>query len=166
MKHQRKGFCLTVDGERGRRLRLAHHVLGHAGVGADISWGQTTDLQGVVLPNRISGGKTGVRVSDVARQTHSAQHASADGTDKGEQRMEQRQGEGEGGTYCVMKVDQWVSHTFLWAGRRHPSSSARWELGRHGPRTWTLRLGPPTPPGCLADGRSWGALRGKNQHAN
>ncbi len=48
-------FCLTVDGERGRCLCLAHHVLCHAGVGAYISWGQTTDLQGVVLTNLISG---------------------------------------------------------------------------------------------------------------
>ena len=51
--------CLTVDGERGRGFRLAHQVLGHAGVGADISRGQTTDLQGVVLANLISGLKQG-----------------------------------------------------------------------------------------------------------
>lgn len=30
-------FCLTVDGERCRRLCLAHQVLCHAGVGAHIS---------------------------------------------------------------------------------------------------------------------------------
>ena len=108
-----------------------------------------------------------LRIKCCQTQPHSAQHASADGADKGKQRMEQRQGEGEGegGRYCVMKGDQSVSHTFLWAGRRRPSSSARWELGRHGPHTWTLRLGPPTPLGCLADGRSWGALRGRKQHA-
>lgn len=43
--------------------------------------------------------------------------------------------EGEGGRYCVMKGDQSVSHTFLWADHHHLSSSARWELGRHGPHT-------------------------------
>lgn len=43
-----------MDGEHGRCLRFAHHVLCHAGVGAYISWGQTTDLQGVVLTNLIS----------------------------------------------------------------------------------------------------------------
>lgn len=30
-------YHLTVDSERGRRLRLAHHVLYHAGVGAYVS---------------------------------------------------------------------------------------------------------------------------------
>lgn len=47
----------TVDGERGRRLCLADHVLRHAGVGADVSRGETADLQGVVLANLISRSK-------------------------------------------------------------------------------------------------------------
>lgn len=48
------GFLFTVDGERGRCLRLAHHVFRHAAVGAYISRDQTTDLQGVVLTYLIS----------------------------------------------------------------------------------------------------------------
>lgn len=51
------GQCcvLTVDGERGRRLRLAHHVLRHAGVGADVGRDETTYLQGVVFADLVSG---------------------------------------------------------------------------------------------------------------
>lgn len=45
---------LTVDGERRRRFRLAHHVLRHAGVGALIGRGQAADLQGVVLADLVS----------------------------------------------------------------------------------------------------------------
>lgn len=48
---------LTVDGERGRRLRLAHHVLRHARVGAHIGRGQTADLQGVVLADLVPRSK-------------------------------------------------------------------------------------------------------------
>ena len=44
----------TVDGEAGRRLRLAHHVLRHAGIGAYVGGGQPSDLQGVVLTNLVS----------------------------------------------------------------------------------------------------------------
>lgn len=44
-----------MDGECGRCFCLADHVLGHTGVWSYISWGQTTDLQGVVLKNLISG---------------------------------------------------------------------------------------------------------------
>lgn len=53
----RAAFRLTVDGERGRRLRLAHHVLRHARVGAHIGRGQTADLQGVVLADLVSRAK-------------------------------------------------------------------------------------------------------------
>lgn len=157
--------CLTVDGERGRCLRLAHHVLCHAGVGAYISWGQTTDLQGVVLTDLVSGLKQVFMYQmlsntqkNVYTQTHSMQRAWADNTDKSKQWIKQRQGEGEGGRYCVTKGDQLMSHTFLWAGHHRLSSSVRWELGRHGPRTWTLHFGPLTPPGCPGDVQSWDAL--------
>lgn len=52
-------FKLTVDGERGRRLRLAHHVLRHARVGAHVGRGETADLQGVVLADLVPGGDAG-----------------------------------------------------------------------------------------------------------
>lgn len=52
-------FKLTVNGERGRRLRLAHHVLRHARVRAHVGRGQTADLQGVVLADLVSGGQAG-----------------------------------------------------------------------------------------------------------
>lgn len=45
-----------MDGERGRRLRLAHHVLRHAGVGAHVGRGQTADLQRVVLADLVPKG--------------------------------------------------------------------------------------------------------------
>lgn len=48
-------ICLTVDGQRGRCLRLTDHVFCHTSVGANICWGQTADLQGVVLTNLVSG---------------------------------------------------------------------------------------------------------------
>lgn len=55
------GKCcvFTVDGERGRCLRLADHVLRHAGVGANISRDETTYLQGVVFTDLISGQRQG-----------------------------------------------------------------------------------------------------------
>lgn len=45
---------LTVDGEGGRRLGLAHHVLRHTSVGANVSRGETADLQGVVVTDLIT----------------------------------------------------------------------------------------------------------------
>lgn len=99
-------------------------------------------------------------------QTHSGQHASPDDIDKSVQRIKQRWGEGEGGRYCMMKGDQAMSHTFLWAGHHRLSSSARWELGRRGPHTWTLHFGPLTPPGCLGDVQSWDALYRWKQSTN
>lgn len=109
-------FCLTVDGERGRRLRLAHHVLGHAGVGADISWGQTTDLQGVVLTNLISGVKTGVCVSNVARHSLTqrnmrqltARTKASRGWNKGRERVRVR----EGGIVWWKGTSRWVIPSF------------------------------------------------------
>lgn len=50
------------------------------------------------------------------------------GSDKGGAKV-------KGGWFCVTKGQQAVIHTFLWAGHRRLSSSARWELGHHGPRT-------------------------------
>lgn len=44
-----------MDGERGRRLRLADHVLRHAGVGADVGRDETADLQGVVFADLVPG---------------------------------------------------------------------------------------------------------------
>lgn len=54
---------------------------------------------------------------------------------KAEQSIKQTPAEVEQGKYCVMKVDQLVSHTFLWAGHHRLSSSVRWELGHRGPHT-------------------------------
>lgn len=49
---------LTVDGEGSRSLRLAHHVLCDAGVGAHVGHADTPHLQGVVLADLIpAGGK-------------------------------------------------------------------------------------------------------------
>ena len=48
-----------MDGERGRRLRLADHVLRHAGVGADVGRDETTYLQGVVFTDLISEKREG-----------------------------------------------------------------------------------------------------------
>lgn len=58
-----------MDGEGGRRLRPAHHVLCHAGVRTHVCRAQTTDLQGVVLTDLISGIFTGNRSNTYAR-TH------------------------------------------------------------------------------------------------
>lgn len=68
---------LTVDSERGRRLRLAHHVLRHAGVGAHVGRGQATDLQGVVLADLVSGSKRGVHIGREVRYsyTHDTVHS-------------------------------------------------------------------------------------------
>ena len=55
----RKLQVFTVDGERGRRLRLADHVLRHAGVGADVGRDETTYLQGVVFTDLISEKREG-----------------------------------------------------------------------------------------------------------
>lgn len=118
--------------------------------------------------------KTGIHVSDVVKykkklfctQTNWTQHASAGNTDKSELWIKQRQGEGEVGRYYVMKGDQMMSHTFLWAGHHHLSSSARWELGHLGPHTWTLHFGPLTPPGCPGDEQSWDALHWWKKHTN
>lgn len=52
-----------------------------------------------------------------------------------------------------------MSHTFLWVGLHHLSSSALWELGHHGPHTWTPHSGPLIPPGCQGDVQSWDALQ-------
>lgn len=166
---------LTVDGERGRCLRLADHVLSHAGVGAHISRGQATNLQGVVLTNLISALQSvcvHVFVSNVFKhrkkppklftQTCSGQHASP--ADKEQKWAEAQTKVGTGwGRYCLMKGNQVMSHTFLSAVHRRLSSSARWELGRHGPHTWTLHFDPLKPPGCLGDVQSWDALYQKQQ---
>lgn len=50
-----KWRVFTVHGECGRRLRLADHVLRHAGVGANVGRNETTDLQGVVFTDLVSG---------------------------------------------------------------------------------------------------------------
>lgn len=57
-----KHCVFTVDGERGRRFRLAHHVLGHAGVGADVGGDETADLQGVIFTELVSGKQEGQRI--------------------------------------------------------------------------------------------------------
>lgn len=87
-------------------------------------------------------------------------------TEESEQWIKQREREGAGERYCVMKGKQMMSHTFLWAGHRRLSSSARWELGRRGPHTWTLHFGPLKPPGCRGDVQSWDALQRWKQHAD
>lgn len=123
-------FCLTVDGERGRRLRLAHHVLCHAGVGADISRGQATDLQGVVLANLIPGLKQVFVYRET--QTHSMQHASAD-TDKSEPWIRQRPGEGEGGGEVLCDERGPGDESYLALGRS-PSSFLQRTVGTGSPR--------------------------------
>lgn len=45
----------TVDGERGRGLRLPHHVLCHTRIGTYVSGDHAADLQGVVLTHLVSG---------------------------------------------------------------------------------------------------------------
>lgn len=55
------GKCciFTVDGECGRRLRLADHVLRHTGIGANVCRDKTTYLQGVVFADLVSGQQEG-----------------------------------------------------------------------------------------------------------
>lgn len=55
------GKCrvLTVDGERGRCLRLADHVLRHAGVGTNVGRDEPAYLQGVVFTDLVSGQREG-----------------------------------------------------------------------------------------------------------
>lgn len=72
-------FELTVDGERGRRLRLAHHVLRHARVRAHVGRGQTADLQGVVLADLVPGGGAG-GLETLARPRVTSQEDAAPGS--------------------------------------------------------------------------------------
>lgn len=58
---------LTVDGERGRRFRLAHHVLRHAGVGADVGRDESTDLQGVIFTDLVSGEQEVARIAESSK---------------------------------------------------------------------------------------------------
>lgn len=86
-------FCLTVDGEGGHCLRLPHHVLCHAGVGAYVSWGQTTDLQGVVLANLIPGLKQVFRHIYWSSSHKNFVYTSADDIDKSKHKKRERVGE-------------------------------------------------------------------------
>lgn len=102
---------LTVDGERGRRFRLAHHVLRHAGVGADVGRDESTDLQGVIFTDLVSGEQEVARIAESSKDM--------------DKREEGGLNQGAGG----------VRLTSLWAGPRHLSSSVQWEPDRRGLRT-------------------------------
>lgn len=107
----------TVDGEHGRHFRLADHVLGHAGVGADVGRDEMMDLQGVVFVDVVPGEREGIKLR---RNVQGCRRQRVTWTKRKK---------------VYKKGDQAMTPTFLWGGRRHLFSSAQWELGRHGLHT-------------------------------